>query len=167
MMTVGTETDSKAEKTHHAKKERRLPALGIVVLALLTTVSLGGCPLMIELFGEPGPLAIAVAADSLTLGWDQEPDTLWNVEAGIGAFRVYVRERGTRDWTFVSEIETTVEPTFTVSSADAFAGRAEAELQFEFGVSSVTRDGEESMIHSSVDFDAQPRGGWYVVWTRP
>jgi hypothetical protein len=38
---------------------------------------------------------------------------------------------------------------------------------YEFAVTSVSTDGLESEIHSSLDDNADPAGGWFLDWRAP
>lgn len=139
--------------------------LKVLLTAVVTPVVLTGCPVMVAMFGEPGPLPITIDQERITLGWDSSSDAIAHTESAVESFNFYYRDRGTRDWSFVSAVAAGEDPTFTLVADSILGDRSSGE--FEFGVSSVTRRGEESRIHSSIDFDARPRGGWYIIWTRP
>ncbi|TVR63896.1 MAG: hypothetical protein EA426_00700 [Spirochaetaceae bacterium] len=139
--------------------------LKVLLTAVVTPIILAGCPLMVTMFGEPGPLPITIDQERITLGWDSSSGAIAHAESAVESFNFYYRDRGTRDWSLVSSVAAGENPTFTLVADSVLGERTSGE--FEFGVSSITRRGEESRIHSSIDFDAKPRGGWYIVWTRP
>ena len=139
--------------------------LKVLLTAVVTPVVLTGCPVMVAMFGEPGPLPITIDQERITLGWDSSSDEFGQPESAVESFNLYYRHLGTRHWFLLSTVTATENPTFTVDAHSVLVGQASG--AFEFGVSSITRRGAESAIHSSIDFDARPRGGWYIIWTRP
>lgn len=91
------------------------------------------------------------AEDSITLEWDAAP-------GAVTSYRVYVRERPDGPWTLLDEIAATGTPSYEVGRS------ATGDGSFDFAVSSVDTDGTESVKHTSLDNEADPPSGWYVIW---
>ncbi|TVR34716.1 MAG: hypothetical protein EA404_02075 [Spirochaetaceae bacterium] len=133
----------------------------VVLLPLL----LSGCPKPFGALGKTGPLQIAVQQEYLTLAWDHTPARIPETASAVMYFRLYYREHGTRGRTMLAEVRAREAPTFMIG-ADAVLGTRQSG-KYDFGVSSVTRSGNESAVHWSTDFEARPHGGWYLKWIRP
>lgn len=97
-----------------------------------------------------GPVAFAKSEPAMILQWDPAP--------GAAAYRVYVRVRPNGPWTLLDEIIATDTPSYEVTRT------ATGEGSFDFAVSSVDASGTESVKHTSLDDDADPPSGWYVIW---
>ncbi len=115
--------------------------------------------------GGSGPLEIGVRQNDIKLAWDYDPKRVVRDGETVTHFRLYYRERGTREWVMDREVRARENLEFMIS-ADAVLG-SQRSRKLVFGVSSVTKAGTESPIHSSTDLKAKPYGGWYVHWTRP
>jgi len=154
----------------HTVQRRHFPPAGVARAVLLCAALpvLAGC---IPPFGASssnggsGPLEIAVQQNDIRLTWDHEPGRVVRDGETVTHFRLYYRERGTREWVMDREVRARENLEFMVS-ADALLG-SQRSRKLVFGVSSVTKAGTESPIHASTDLEAKPYGGWYVHWTRP
>ncbi len=110
-----------------------------------------GCRLPIA---ASGPMPIVVTTESLTLAWDPpQPDL--PAPLGVVSYHVYYRSHGSFLWTPIAEVGG---PRCTLQHADVGDG------SFDFAVSSVDGLGHQSGLHSSMGGDAEPVGGWYVLW---
>lgn len=90
-------------------------------------------------------------ADSMTLEWDAAPGP-------VSSYRIYVREHPNGRWTLLDEITATAAPSYEVARS------ATGDGSFDFAVSSVDGEGTESVKHTSLDDEADPPSGWYVIW---
>ncbi|MCK4517057.1 MAG: fibronectin type III domain-containing protein [Spirochaetaceae bacterium] len=98
---------------------------------------------------ESQPQVIVIAADHFTLFWDTPPDA-------ASEYRVYHRIHGGSEWQLLTS--GLASPEATVTQTDLEFG------MYEFAVSSVSMDGVESDLHSSLDETADPGTGWYLDW---
>ena len=98
--------------------------------------------------GSDEPAVITVSGPRFTLSWDEDdPDVV--------AYRVYHRQRGTAQWVLIdADVR---EQQLTVTRDDLEYGT------YEFAVSSVCREGEESALHHSFDDSANP-SPWVLEW---
>lgn len=140
---------------------RAFPAALLLGLALL----LSGCPKPFGFMKTSGPIEISLQQADLTLAWDHSGSSIPQSQSAITRYRLYFRELGDRHASMAAEVRAGENPTFMIS-ADAVLG-SRLSGKYEFGVSSVTRSGDESPIHWSTDYSARPRGGWYVHWSKP
>ncbi len=108
-------------------------------------------------FGIPGLSPILVHSAALTLAWDAPRFELAGLRQ-VAAYRVYYRVHGASLWTLLAEIPVGSGPRYTVSHQQLGDG------SFDFAVRAVDQVGRISKAHSSADLDANPVGGWYVIW---
>jgi hypothetical protein len=94
---------------------------------------------------------IRIEAEQFVLAWDAPGGDL------LDGYRVYVRNRGRREWTLLRSVTASSRPALTVDESLLSPG------VYELAVSSV-RAGVESAKHSSMDHTAVPSTGWYLVW---
>ena len=99
---------------------------------------------------ESQPQVIVITADHFTLYWDDSADP-------VTEYRVYQRAHGGSEWTLLTG--GLASPEVTVTQVDLLYG------MYEFAVSSVSVDGVESELHTSLDETADPGTGWYLDWT--
>ena len=71
-------------------------------------------------------------------------------------YNVYYRNHGDIDWIWHGAAASD-NPEYRVSLADG---------EYDFAVSSVGPDDRESDLHTSLDENAYPAGGWYLIWKR-
>ena len=141
----------------------RQRVLGFFILGV--SLVLSGCPKPFGPVRSTGPLEIRLQQENLTLAWDHSGSAIPHSQSAVDRYRLYFREQGSRLATMVAEVRSPQNPTFMISADEVLGARAVG--AYEFGVSSVTRRGEESPIHWSTDYSARPRGGWYVYWSKP
>ncbi len=96
------------------------------------------------------PQIILITADHFTLYWDTPPEA-------VSEYRLYQRIHGGGDWNLLAGGLDA--PEATVTQMDLDFGT------YEFAVSSVSMDGVESDLHTSLDETADPGTGWYLNWT--
>lgn len=99
---------------------------------------------------------IIVQDTQFTLYWDVPTGT-----ATIASYNIYYRDHGTGSWNFLNSVTASANPSYTVTSTMLPYG------VYEFAVTSVSTDGLESEIHSSLDDNADPAGGWFLDWRAP
>jgi hypothetical protein len=110
------------------------------------------------IFTDTGPLEIVAAADTITLAWDGAGGSeLTEIPSAISHYELFYRPRGRREWVRLAESGGPT-PTYTIRRYQLSYG------EYEFAVRSVRNDGRVSQIHTSVDHDAWPPGGWYLKW---
>ena len=100
---------------------------------------------------KPGQ-AVEILGEQFTLAWDPPPNS------PVTAYRVYCRQRGVYTWTMLAEVEAVPAPKYIVTPAALNYGT------YEFAVSSVHEE-QESGLHGSMDDDASPPTGWFLVWS--
>ena len=93
---------------------------------------------------------IVISDTSFSLAWDTDSAT-------DEYYRIYARERGTYEWTFLEEITAAASPEFEINTSKLAYGT------WEFAVSAV-EGGVESELHTSMDDNAMPVSGWYIDW---
>ena len=93
---------------------------------------------------------IVISDSAFSIAWDTDSST-------DEFYRIYARERGTYEWTFVQEITAAPSPEFEINTTNLTYG------VWEFAVSAV-EDGVESDLHTSMDDNADPVSGWYIDW---
>ena len=89
----------------------------------------------------------------ITLAWDP-PST------PLQSYNIYYRVHDEVFWNLLAEIPATAEPQYTISIDDIGPGT------YDFGVSAVDQDDNESALHTSLDITADPKSGWYLSWTK-
>ena len=100
---------------------------------------------------EPAPAdpqVMTVRGPSFTLAWDAG-------DSSVASFRVYRREHGASVWELLEP--QAAEPQITVNEGDLPYGT------YEFAVSSVCPEGQESDLHHSFDDTADPQP-WVLEW---
>lgn len=100
---------------------------------------------------DPRPIVqpITLSGPSFTLAWDDD-------SSETVSYTVYWRNRGATSWQLLAS--DLAEPEYTVSTEILSHG------SYEFAVSSVSSDGQESDLHESLDEDAEPEP-WYLEWS--
>lgn len=109
--------------------------------------------------GGSGPIItaqmITIRAESFSLAWDPPLDA-------VDSYRLYYRNVETDDW---HDLGSTGAEELQFEISDAVLGDGYG--RYAFAVQSVTPDGSESELHSSLSPTAQPETGWYVDWQQP
>ena len=94
----------------------------------------------------------------LTLAWDPPLTDIPNRPTEVAAYQIYCREHGTSYWRLLAEIPAAPHPEYTVEFERVGHGL------FDFAVRAISVEGAASPLHSSLDGNADPVSGWYVLW---
>lgn len=94
----------------------------------------------------------------LTLAWNPPLSDIPNRSLEVIGYQIYYREHGNYSWRLLGEVPASANPEFTLNKSELGPG------VFDFAVSSVTESGSISPLHSSLDSNADPVSGWYVLW---
>lgn len=101
---------------------------------------------------EPKIGAIVVESDSFVLAWNDD-----NTEPAA-SYTVFYRSHGTEAWNKLTDIV----------PADGFQIEVDESLlprgEWDFGVTSSFNSGDSSAMHTSLEAEAIPSSGWYLVW---
>jgi hypothetical protein len=132
---------------------KRALSLGLITVGLLLVIT-AGCQYTNE------PTQIISGAETIKLTWDV-PLELLNKLSVIRAIRVYYRNHPDGVWTFLHEVPISSTPVILLHHNEIGNGI------YDFGVCYVYKNNLISPLHSSLDDDALPIGGWYLMWIRP
>lgn len=111
---------------------------------------------------KPPPIPITKESDDIVLAWDPPPPQFdyYGEPVSIDSYRVYYRNHGDKVWILLDEIIAGDEPEYTVYYTDFGNGT------YEFAVNAIGENDLESELHRSIDQDAYPEGGWYLIWEK-
>ena len=128
----------------------------LFVIGLIGAV-LSGCAMYDPgVFGDVKPggdVRMKTSMESeITLEWDPP-------SSPVNLYRIYYRNHGAALWNFLAEISEAAEPQYTIDINDIGPGT------YDFGVSAVDLDDQESGLHTSLDVTADPSTGWFLSWT--
>jgi len=101
---------------------------------------------------DPAPVEperIVLNTAEFTLMWD--PPAVSGV-----SFKLYSRPQGSSTWSVL--LDNLVSPQATINQTHLSYGT------YEFAVSSVNASGDESVLHTSLDANADPSTGWFIEW---
>ena len=136
-----------------ANKDTRYPIVKVPCLIFAFLLCVSGCSFPI---GRSYP--IRVASDVIQLEWDPPGAQPFPPGVSITGYNVYVRAHPAGEWTLIGKVPATARPQILLERSKTGNGA------FDFGVSSTTSRGGESTLHTSFDIDADPAGGWYLIW---
>jgi len=92
---------------------------------------------------------------------DRELTLEWDYFTGIPAqYNLYYRAHNTTTWQPLDSV--TSESALFILTFDRLG-----EGDWDFGVTAVDSNGNESKIHSSLDDSADPETGWFLTWKKP
>ncbi len=103
---------------------------------------------------------ILFTSDKLTLAWDPPDSDIQQSGTEVVRYQVFYRQHGLSAWQLLGEVPPSENPEFTIlhdRTGDGF---------YDFAVRATTADGNESPLLTSLDPDAFPEGGWYLMWVR-
>ncbi len=100
-------------------------------------------------------LPLIVTSDTVTIEWDPSPVRINAPEQEILSYKVFISPHKLELWNLVTEVPASDNPSITLSYMK--------DGEYDIGVRAVTV-GDESPLHSSLDFSAYPYGGWYIIW---
>jgi hypothetical protein len=128
---------------------------------VLCGLAIGGCYLYFPDDLDPVPDPPPPPVDRRALRSSAREVTLaWNGVPAAVSYRIHYRRHGRRDWRLLDEVPAEPLPQYTVRHESLGNGT------FDFAVTAVYGDGEESELHTSLDPMAVPGRGWYLRWTR-
>jgi hypothetical protein len=104
------------------------------------------------------PQQITVHNDTITLSWDLPDFSALEAISPIVSYKVFYRRHGDFLWLLIAEIEAKERLEYTLNHDDIGDGL------YEFAVSAINEKNCMSMLHTSIDQNASPFGGWYVLW---
>ena len=125
-----------------------------VLLLFLLLQIFHGCQLI-----ENEPAQIVIDSEYIQLEWDP-PSVNEKDVSPIVSYRVYYRIHGMTNWRLLDVIPAEQNPTYTIYHSELGNG------SYDFAVRAITSDNRVSNLHSSLDYAADPIGGWYIVWIR-
>ncbi len=125
----------------------------IRAVAALLALVLCGCAMSLM---SPA-VGIPVTADSISLSWDPPAGGLPGM-LGVSSYRIYYRPHDTLAYTMIAEVPASSGTSYQLSHAAIGDG------QFDFAVAAINGIGLSSDLHESVDWNAAPMGGWYIIW---
>jgi hypothetical protein len=94
----------------------------------------------------------------LTLAWDPPLTDIPKRPTEVAVYQIFFREHGTSYWVLLDEIPASPHPEYTIDHERIGDGL------FDFAVRAISVEGKASALHSSLDNDADPISGWYVLW---
>jgi hypothetical protein len=103
---------------------------------------------------------ITVYAKSITLEWDAPWGAISTNFANVAGYNIYYKAHFGGAWVLVKTVPLG-DPTEAVITHDQVGNGA-----WDFAVSMTSTTGQESDLHTSLDDDTRPPGGWYVLWNR-
>ena len=120
-------------------------------------VTSSGCDWLKRItFGES--MQILQKSTELTLAWDPPLTDIPNRPTEVATYQIYCREHGTSHWRLLGEVPASRHPEFTVDHERIGNGL------FDFAVRAISVEGRASPLHTSLDSNADPISGWYVLW---
>ena len=121
------------------------------------TVTSSGCDWLKRItFGES--MQILQKSTKLTLAWNPPLTDIPNRPTEVATYQIYCREHGTSHWRLLGEVPASRHPEFTVDHERIGNGL------FDFAVRAISVAGRVSPLHTSLDSNADPISGWYVLW---
>ncbi len=103
-------------------------------------------------------MEIIVKGSSFTLAWDSGGPDIPNNPNSAVQYKVYYRNHGSYYWRLLMEIENSGSSECIINDEIMDYG------VYDFAVSAVSEQGNESAFHSSLDSTANPFTGWYINW---
>lgn len=129
----------------------------MVTLSLISGCGSGGGG-----WGPPnvgaGPIMLFESSASIRLGWNQVTTNIDGGTTYIAQYNVYIRVHDTINWSFLDFVPDSAAPWMEIYHS--YDGK------FDFAVSAVDYNGQESTKATSLDENAIPQGGWYLLWQR-
>ncbi len=97
--------------------------------------------------------------DSVTIYWNAPP---WDPDT-VQYYELFYHPSKDTNWTLLkNNIPPSINPQAVVHRSEISA----TDSLFYFGVKYMSADGIESSIHASIDTNANPPGGWFMLWTK-
>ena len=108
---------------------------------------------------EHEPVQIVIKSEYIQLEWNP-PSVNEKDVSPIISYIMYYRIHGMKEWRRLDLIPAEQNPTYTIYHSELGNG------SYDFAVRAITSDNRVSNLHSSLDYAADPIGGWYIVWIR-
>ena len=130
-------------------------------IACFFLLALGGCRWLQDVnFVSADSRQIVHLSDQLTIAWDPPAVNIPGSQSEVAAYRIYYRKHGTAYWRSLDIIEASRHPQYTIKHEILGDGL------YEFAISAISVKGGSSPLHSSLDINADPMGGWHVLWLK-
>ena len=115
-----------------------------------------GCKLPLSGYTN-GPLGIPVLSESFIVEWDYPEDQIGTLPSSIDHFNVYYRYLDEDEWFYLAS--TTGPETRVTTWLSHFRGSGD----YLISVEGIKNNGNATDLITSIDFDSQPLGGWYII----
>ena len=126
-------------------------------LTLLFIINTLSCELSLDsLYDDIGATPVVIARDSFALAWEAEEPAIPELPSAVNHYNIYARTLFSKQWEFIKETDG-----FT-QKISLSVGRIGGFGSYELGIAAVLNDGTIGEVHSSMDYDARPVGGWYL-----
>jgi hypothetical protein len=129
-------------------------AAGIVPLLSIILLVQQGC---VKPIIQTAPLH--VSSGCIILEWDAPPEAKLLPPGTQLHYLVYYRKQSEDWWRLIRE--TVGETNASIAQSDVGGDGV-----YVFGVKAVSSSGVATGIATSLDFNAEPIGGWYIFWTK-
>jgi hypothetical protein len=126
---------------------------------LVLTLCAGGCD-WIRSLNLSDSMQLVHKSSQLTLAWDPPISDLPSLPTEVVSYGIYYRAHGTYGWRFLAEVPASLHPEYAIEHDQIGDGL------FDFAVRAITIDGRTSPLHTSLDNNADPVSGWYVLWVQ-
>ncbi len=121
-----------------------------------------GCDLFLDsLYDDIGATPVVIGRDAFALAWEAEEPAIPELPSAVNHYNLYARTLFSKEWELIQETDGFTQKTFLS------VGRLGGSGSYELGIAEVLNDGTIGEVHSSLDFDARPVGGWYLKAVSP
>jgi hypothetical protein len=104
------------------------------------------------------PVPVEVYGSEVTLAWDTPP-------SDVETYRVFFRIHDDDTWYELTDPENPDDPLIVAPNPEYTVVHSRVENGvFDFGVTAVSPEEQESSRHTSLDITAQPDTGWFLIW---
>lgn len=124
-----------------------------MVCVLLALLLVDGCDLP-----SSGAYPIRLGSPTITLAWDPPAVQPSFAPFAPSSYRVYWRTHLGGVWHLLAEVPASASPSLLVRHSDLGDGA------FDFAVRAINLRNAASRFHTSLDAEADPQGGWYLIW---
>jgi len=131
-------------------RRRVVPALTIILLAMAPIGQSCSLP-------TGGAAPLRVFSRSITLAWDPPRGVLPGPYA-LECYFVYWRPHLGAGWNLLAQVPAGDHPEVRIAHDDLGDGA------YDLAVVGMDEGGRMSPVHSSLDAEADPFGGWYLIW---
>ena len=141
---------------------RKLADYATIVLAVFIVVSVIviGCGSGGGGLGPPplgaDPVMLFEGSDTIRLGWTRVTTNINGEPTYLHHYNLFMRVHGTTPWVLLQEVPDVAFPWVELDHTQ--------DAKWDFAVSAVDYNNQESTLHTSLDENAIPQGGWYLLW---